>query len=163
MTQTIDQRPPVAVGHVRLPATDVAVAAQWLEIGRASTDFRLRRPRGPRAPRRHASPRKEGGATPGSRYPGALRPDGRRYRGGPQRLRGERPRTLRHQPRPDPRHLPPCRTGPPRLHGLLVACWGEGGLALIVCGRACPGHPCLLAFDGAPGKDVGAHGTKSVG
>jgi hypothetical protein len=31
MTQTIDQRPPVAVGHVRLPATDVAVAAQWLE------------------------------------------------------------------------------------------------------------------------------------
>jgi hypothetical protein len=31
MTQTVDQRPPVAVGHVRLPATDVAVAAQWLE------------------------------------------------------------------------------------------------------------------------------------
>ena len=31
MSQTIDQRPPVAVGHVRLPARDVAVAAQWLE------------------------------------------------------------------------------------------------------------------------------------
>jgi hypothetical protein len=31
MSQTIDQRPPVAVGHVRLPATDVAVAARWLE------------------------------------------------------------------------------------------------------------------------------------
>ena len=31
MTQTIDQRPPVAVGHVRLPATDVAAAAGWLE------------------------------------------------------------------------------------------------------------------------------------
>ena len=31
MSQTIDQRPPVAVGHVRLPATDVAGAARWLE------------------------------------------------------------------------------------------------------------------------------------
>ena len=31
MSQTIDQRPPVAVGHVRLPATDVAAAARWLE------------------------------------------------------------------------------------------------------------------------------------
>jgi hypothetical protein len=31
MTQSVDQRPPVAVGHVRLPATDVPVAAQWLE------------------------------------------------------------------------------------------------------------------------------------
>jgi hypothetical protein len=32
MSQTSDQRPPVAVGHVRLPATDVAAAARWLEI-----------------------------------------------------------------------------------------------------------------------------------
>lgn len=31
MSQTADQRPPVAVGHVRLPATDVAAAARWLE------------------------------------------------------------------------------------------------------------------------------------
>ena len=31
MSQTTDQRPPVAVGHVRLPATDVAAAARWLE------------------------------------------------------------------------------------------------------------------------------------
>jgi hypothetical protein len=31
MSQTPDQRPPVAVGHVRLPATDVAAAARWLE------------------------------------------------------------------------------------------------------------------------------------
>jgi len=31
MSQTVDQRPPVAVGHVRLPATDVAVARRWLE------------------------------------------------------------------------------------------------------------------------------------
>jgi hypothetical protein len=31
MTQTVDQRPPVAVGHVRLPATDVSAAAGWLE------------------------------------------------------------------------------------------------------------------------------------
>jgi hypothetical protein len=31
MSQTVDQRPPVAVGHVRLPATDVATAARWLE------------------------------------------------------------------------------------------------------------------------------------
>jgi hypothetical protein len=31
MSQTLDQRPPVAVGHVRLPATDVAAAARWLE------------------------------------------------------------------------------------------------------------------------------------
>ena len=31
MSQTVDQRPPVAVGHVRLHATDVAAAAQWLE------------------------------------------------------------------------------------------------------------------------------------
>jgi hypothetical protein len=31
MSQTIDQRPPVAVGHVRLPATDVAAAERWLE------------------------------------------------------------------------------------------------------------------------------------
>jgi hypothetical protein len=30
MSQTIDQRPPVAVGHVRLPTTDVAGAARWL-------------------------------------------------------------------------------------------------------------------------------------
>jgi hypothetical protein len=31
MSQTVDQRPPVAVGHVLLPATDIAVAARWLE------------------------------------------------------------------------------------------------------------------------------------
>ena len=31
MSQGIDQRPPVAVGHVRLPANDVAAAARWLE------------------------------------------------------------------------------------------------------------------------------------
>ena len=31
MSQTLDQKPPVAVGHVRLPATDVAAAAWWLE------------------------------------------------------------------------------------------------------------------------------------
>ena len=31
MSQTLDQRPPVAVGHVRLPATDVAAAERWLE------------------------------------------------------------------------------------------------------------------------------------
>ena len=30
MSQTIDQRPPVAVGHVRLPTTDVPGAARWL-------------------------------------------------------------------------------------------------------------------------------------
>jgi hypothetical protein len=31
MAQTVDQRPPVAVGHVRLPATDVAAADRWLQ------------------------------------------------------------------------------------------------------------------------------------
>ncbi|HJZ17082.1 MAG TPA: hypothetical protein VJ251_16695, partial [Stellaceae bacterium] len=31
MSQTIDQRPPVAVGHVRLPATDIAAAGRWLQ------------------------------------------------------------------------------------------------------------------------------------
>jgi hypothetical protein len=31
MPDTIDQRPPVAVGHVRLPCSDVAEAANWLE------------------------------------------------------------------------------------------------------------------------------------
>jgi hypothetical protein len=31
MSQIIDQRPPVAVGHVRLPATDVGAAGRWLE------------------------------------------------------------------------------------------------------------------------------------
>jgi hypothetical protein len=31
MSQTPDPRPPVAVGHVRLPARDVAAAARWLE------------------------------------------------------------------------------------------------------------------------------------
>lgn len=31
MSQTLDQRPPVAVGHVRLSTTDVAGAARWLE------------------------------------------------------------------------------------------------------------------------------------
>jgi len=31
MTQTVNQRPPVAVGHVYLPATDVTAAAGWLE------------------------------------------------------------------------------------------------------------------------------------
>ncbi len=31
MPDTIDQRPPVAVGHVRLNVTDVGAAARWLE------------------------------------------------------------------------------------------------------------------------------------
>ncbi|HWD60441.1 MAG TPA: VOC family protein [Stellaceae bacterium] len=31
MPDTIDQRPPVAVGHVRLPVNDVGDAARWLE------------------------------------------------------------------------------------------------------------------------------------
>jgi hypothetical protein len=31
MPDTTDQRPPVAVGHVRLPVGDVAAAARWLE------------------------------------------------------------------------------------------------------------------------------------
>ena len=31
MSDTADQRPPVAVGHVRLPVNDVAGAARWLE------------------------------------------------------------------------------------------------------------------------------------
>jgi hypothetical protein len=31
MSQTVDQRPPVAVGHVLLSATDVAVAERWLQ------------------------------------------------------------------------------------------------------------------------------------
>ncbi|HEX5319056.1 MAG TPA: VOC family protein [Stellaceae bacterium] len=31
MPDTADQRPPVAVGHVRLPCPDVAAAARWLE------------------------------------------------------------------------------------------------------------------------------------
>ncbi|HMD64680.1 MAG TPA: hypothetical protein VKF83_12020 [Stellaceae bacterium] len=31
MSQTVDQRPPVAVGHVRLPATDVTNAGRWLQ------------------------------------------------------------------------------------------------------------------------------------
>ena len=30
MSQTVDQRPPVAVGHVWHPATDVGVAERWL-------------------------------------------------------------------------------------------------------------------------------------
>jgi hypothetical protein len=31
MSQSVDQRPPVAVGHVRFPTTDVAAAERWLE------------------------------------------------------------------------------------------------------------------------------------
>jgi hypothetical protein len=31
MSQSVDQRPPVAVGHVGLPTTNVAGAARWLE------------------------------------------------------------------------------------------------------------------------------------
>jgi hypothetical protein len=31
MPDTVDQRPPVAVGHVRLPVSDVGAAARWLE------------------------------------------------------------------------------------------------------------------------------------
>ena len=31
MTETIDSRPPVAVGHVRLNVADVGAAARWLE------------------------------------------------------------------------------------------------------------------------------------
>ena len=31
MPEVIDQRPPVAVGHVRLPVVDVGAAAAWLE------------------------------------------------------------------------------------------------------------------------------------
>src|ERR1051326_5815537 len=31
MPATADSRPPVAVGHVRLPCSDVAEAARWLE------------------------------------------------------------------------------------------------------------------------------------
>jgi hypothetical protein len=30
MSQTVDQRPPVAVGHVWLPTSDVAAADRWL-------------------------------------------------------------------------------------------------------------------------------------
>jgi hypothetical protein len=30
MSQTADERPPVAVGHVRLPTTDIAAAERWL-------------------------------------------------------------------------------------------------------------------------------------
>ncbi|HVH81529.1 MAG TPA: VOC family protein [Stellaceae bacterium] len=32
MSDTADQRPPVAVGHVRLPVSDVGAAARWLEV-----------------------------------------------------------------------------------------------------------------------------------
>ena len=32
MPETIDQRPPVAVGHVRLNVVDVGAAARWLEM-----------------------------------------------------------------------------------------------------------------------------------
>jgi hypothetical protein len=32
MSDATDQRPPVAVGHVRLPVNDVAEGARWLEI-----------------------------------------------------------------------------------------------------------------------------------
>jgi hypothetical protein len=32
MSDNIDERPPVAVGHVRLPSGDVAAAARWLEM-----------------------------------------------------------------------------------------------------------------------------------
>jgi hypothetical protein len=31
MSQTVDHKPPVAVGHVRLPTTDVATADRWLQ------------------------------------------------------------------------------------------------------------------------------------
>src|SRR5260370_26517671 len=31
MSQSIGERPPVAVGHVRLPATDVTAAERWLQ------------------------------------------------------------------------------------------------------------------------------------
>jgi hypothetical protein len=31
MPDTINERPPVAVGHVRLPCSDVGAAARWLE------------------------------------------------------------------------------------------------------------------------------------
>lgn len=31
MSPSVDQRPPVAVGHVRLATTDVAAAEQWLQ------------------------------------------------------------------------------------------------------------------------------------
>src|SRR5258708_32461847 len=31
MSQSVDERPPVAVGHVRLPATDVTAAERWLQ------------------------------------------------------------------------------------------------------------------------------------
>ena len=31
MSETLDRRPPVAVGHVRLPTADVGAAKRWLE------------------------------------------------------------------------------------------------------------------------------------
>jgi hypothetical protein len=31
MSDSIDERPPVAVGHVRLPVTDAGAAARWLQ------------------------------------------------------------------------------------------------------------------------------------
>ena len=31
MSQSVDQRPPVAVGHVWLPATDIGAAERWLQ------------------------------------------------------------------------------------------------------------------------------------
>lgn len=39
MSQTLDQRPPVAVGHVRLSTTDVAAATRWLETVGLRTIF----------------------------------------------------------------------------------------------------------------------------
>ncbi|HEV2334902.1 MAG TPA: VOC family protein [Stellaceae bacterium] len=32
MASPTDQRPPVAIGHVRLPVKDVGAAARWLEV-----------------------------------------------------------------------------------------------------------------------------------
>jgi hypothetical protein len=31
MSQSVDEKPPVAIGHVRLSATDVAAAQRWLQ------------------------------------------------------------------------------------------------------------------------------------
>jgi hypothetical protein len=102
MTQTVDQRPPVAVGHVRLPATDVAVAAQWLEsVGLrpifASADLAVLELRGGThvVVRKADLPLEAGAPAPFDLMVDDIEAARRDYG-----AKGLRP--LRHQPRPDP-------------------------------------------------------------
>ncbi len=125
---SIDQRPPVAVGHVRLPATDIATAESWLQsVGLrpifADDDLAVLELRGGT----HIVVRKtEQTPMAGSAAPFDLMVDDIEAARRDYAAKGLGPSEISrgriHE------FLPPQGTGRLRLHGHLVTCRGEGGV-----------------------------------